>query len=124
MPYIKASERRVARRVSYRKRKERILTKEKEYRKHHPDRYRWLRRKVRYGITEKDYQRMLEQQRGLCALCAKNAPTDIDHDHISGRTRGLLCRPCNLGLGMFGDTIDGLLRAIDYLRRYTIGPPQ
>ncbi len=57
------------------------------------------------------------KQRGICALCPRPA-TCIDHDHSSGRFRGLLCRQCNAALGTLGDCAAGLLRAIDYLTRY------
>ena len=64
--------------------------------------YRWeriLQRK--YGITAEDYSYMLEQQQGGCAICFQ--------------VRGLLCGRCNVGLGNFGDNVDNLEAAIDYL---------
>ena len=61
----------------------------------------------RYGISEEDYNVMLEQQQGLCKLCRKKQSDYfcrtknliIDHDHSTGKVRGLICSPCNLLLG-------------------------
>lgn len=54
-----------------------------------------------YGITIEDYDRMLEEQGGLCAIC-RNPPITyrlaVDHDHDTGAVRGLLCPPCNRAL--------------------------
>jgi hypothetical protein len=76
-----------------------------------------------YGITPARYAEMLEEQNGLCAIC--NQPPDgngkngrvlfIDHDHVSGEVRGLLCRACNGGLGLFKDDPKLLLNAVAYL---------
>jgi Recombination endonuclease VII len=76
-----------------------------------------IRRKRRYGLTTEQYEAMLVFQDGKCALCGTGKPVDIDHDHASGRVRGLLCRSCNVGLGQLGDTVEGLERAIAYLKR-------
>lgn len=54
---------------------------------------------------------------GLCKLCGKHdAHLNMDHDHATGAFRGYLCRNCNMGLGKLGDTIEGLERALTYLR--------
>jgi len=74
----------------------------------------WNRR-ARYGITPEDFTELWEKQKGKCALC-HNAATDVDHDHATEKVRGLLCHSCNTALGQFGDTIQGLQKAIDYLR--------
>jgi len=59
---------------------------------------------------------MFEKQNGLCAICQEREAKHIDHDHITGKIRGLLCRPCNTSLGILGDTEDALMHAIAYLK--------
>lgn len=75
----------------------------------------------RYGITTDDYTRMFEAQGGGCAIC-KRPPTDrrlaIDHCHTTGKVRGLLCGPCNVSLGQFGDNPRTLLEAAKYLLKH------
>jgi hypothetical protein len=63
-----------------------------------------------------EYQRLIDKSGGRCAIC-ENDEKDlvIDHDHKTGKVRGLLCRQCNSGLGMFGDSMDILKAAILYL---------
>lgn len=64
---------------------------------------------------------MLEEQGGNCAICHEPPPEDkhydlfIDHDHGTGKVRGLLCLHCNTVLGMAGDDPDRLRAAIAYL---------
>jgi hypothetical protein len=69
----------------------------------------------RYGITEADADRMLVDQRGLCAICRERPAAHVDHDHATGRVRGLLCFNCNQALGNFSDRRDFMLAAIAYL---------
>ena len=70
------------------------------------------------GITEEDFAIVLRNQGGLCGLC-KGLLTNqhIDHDHKTGKFRGILCAKCNVGLGAFGDDVPGLEKAIAYLKR-------
>ena len=80
----------------------------------------------KYGITYEEYQQMHTAQRGLCAICqepetrlnqnGETYPLAIDHDHTSGKVRGLLCAMCNHGLGNFKDSPDLLRKAGDYLK--------
>lgn len=80
--------------------------------------------KSKYGLSTSDYDRMLEQQGGVCAICNRE-PTErnkagmvmlnVDHCHATGKVRGLLCPLCNRGLGMFGDCKELLERAAAYL---------
>lgn len=75
----------------------------------------------KYPIDTTEYLRRLDEQDSSCAICGRS-PDDpftlcVDHDHATGKVRGLLCSACNSGLGKLGDTEEGLLRALDYLRR-------
>lgn len=81
------------------------------------DENRELRRKRRYGMTNAEWNSMFESQGGKCALCREKPPVDVDHHHGTGEVRGLLCRGCNVGLGQLGDSVEGLQRAIDYLKK-------
>jgi len=79
-------------------------------------------RKKRYGITEFEYRELLDQQGKVCAICGKSSELNrdgalhIDHNHETGKIRGLLCYQCNTGLGSFKDSINLLGQAIEYLR--------
>lgn len=87
-----------------------------------------------FGITLADYRERLVAQGGVCAVCgepptvALGVPSRrqgravrprlvVDHNHETGEIRGLLCTPCNRGIGFLGDTIDGVRRALAYLER-------
>jgi len=74
----------------------------------------YLRRK-RYGIDELGVAALLEAQGGTCAICGVERPTHVDHAHISGQIRGLLCFSCNRGLGKAQDDVTVLKLAIEYL---------
>jgi len=75
----------------------------------------------RYGITSEDYERMLAEQGGRCAVCATDNPGGkakvwaVDHCHDSNEVRGLLCGGCNRGLGQFNDDPNRLRLAAAYL---------
>jgi hypothetical protein len=82
--------------------------------------------RYRHGITIDDYNKMLEQQDGTCAIC-KSPPQPfgkrkwlrlaVDHNHTTGKIRGLLCPKCNQGIGLLMDNPLFLIRAAEYLRR-------
>ena len=54
-----------------------------------------------------------------CACCGRIDKLFIDHNHASGLYRGHICRPCNTGLGMLGDSVEGIERALAYLQRWS-----
>lgn len=64
----------------------------------------WYRLKTRYGISREQYEAMLEAQDGVCAICKGSCKTDerlsVDHSHETGKVRGLLCRSCNMRIGV------------------------
>ena len=75
--------------------------------------------KRRYGITSADVDAMIEAQGGVCAICQEREPKHVDHDHLTGSVRGVLCSCCNQALGNARDRTDILRAAIDYLERTT-----
>lgn len=74
----------------------------------------------RYGITRKDYDDLYAAQGGVCYICrranGKTRRLSVDHDHVSGRVRGLLCRPCNNILGHLRDSIEAAERVVAFLK--------
>lgn len=93
-----------------------------EWARNNPDtlkRYIKERRFDRFGITETEYMSLFESQSGACKICERSLLTDltphIDHDHSTGKVRGILCGNCNTGLGLFADSRRLLSAAIDYL---------
>ena len=76
-----------------------------------------------YGLTLEDYDAMLLEQNGGCAICSKEETISgkgvlsVDHDHKSGKVRGLLCDTCNRGLGHFFDNTEYLTNAVLYLQQ-------
>jgi len=89
----------------------------------------WRRKKQlkAYGLTDADYRAMVEAQASRCAICeqperiVRNGelePLCVDHDHQTGRVRGLLCRTCNSALGKFKDSPEMLRRALAYMEGY------
>lgn len=82
----------------------------------------------KFGITIADYDRILVEQEGCCDICgtdtpqghgAKNKRFSVDHNHSTGKARGLLCHHCNIALGSFKDNIESMAKAIDYIRKHS-----
>jgi hypothetical protein len=80
--------------------------------------------KKRFKLSKEDYNDLLEDQVGVCAICFKadisGRRLSVDHCHGTDEIRGLLCSKCNTGLGLFDDNIDNLVSAINYLKKYII----
>jgi hypothetical protein len=94
-----------------------------EYGRSHNYKYKDVVRESKYkskfGITLKDYNDILASQGGVCATCGKppnRKALSVDHDHRTGKVRGLLCQDCNFALGHVKDNPTILERLIDYLR--------
>ncbi len=84
-----------------------------------PNWYRMKNLKKLYGLTIEDFDDMLVEQKGACRVCAGpslgRGVYHVDHDHETGRIRGLLCHKCNVALGMVRDSTDHLKALITYL---------
>lgn len=73
-----------------------------------------------YSISVADLERIRAKQRGRCAICQRSetqvgAKLQVDHCHDTGRVRGLLCPPCNWGIGRLRDDPERVWRAFAYL---------
>lgn len=73
------------------------------------------RYRVEYGISLEVYEEMVAAQGGRCLICRRKKKLCVDHDHKTGVVRGLLCPPCNHGIGSLKDNPVLLKRAINYL---------
>lgn len=78
--------------------------------------------KYHYSITLNEYNDMFEKQNGCCKICFRHQSEfkkslAVDHDHKTGKIRGLLCSHCNRGLGSFYDNVEILKNAINYLEK-------
>lgn len=92
---------------------------QKEHRTKQSEQIKQKRRRKAYGITSEEFDTLLSRQHGLCAICG-GPPTVkrgwcVDHDHTSGKVRGLLCTNCNIGLGNFKENPAALQSAVYYL---------
>lgn len=127
--YIRAKERHLA---NPDLRKNYNLLNQEKHRKYSRDYYHKNPEKVRagsrksqlkldFGITPEHYEEMSIAQNHLCKICNKpetykNRSLAVDHCHITGKVRGLLCMACNVGLGNFKDDENLLMKAIEYLK--------
>ena len=124
-----ASQKAIRERAAYRANPERFRAKRRRYYARHQaleqERARERHFVGKYGpqIIE-ERKRLLKEQDGRCAICGTRNPGaygwSTDHDHATGKTRGLLCNWCNPGLGNFKDNPELLRKAIEYLRRHGI----
>jgi hypothetical protein len=112
----------------------------REYRKANPEKEKARSLREDFDLTLEQYEEMHEKQDGKCAIC-KNPETQlrggkvkklaVDHNHSTGKIRGLLCSDCNMGIGKLKDDYKILRQAADYLDKYSsdhsaepdLGPP-
>lgn len=94
----------------------RLAQRQREKRKQDPERFRAHDRKKLYGIGRAEWERLLQEQGGRCAICFREAPMAVDHCHQTGKIRGLLCRPCNCAIGLFHEDTERMTQAVAYLR--------
>lgn len=78
-----------------------------------------LQRKYTYGLEESDYQKMLEAQNRSCAICGRQLPLCVDHNHLTGKVRALLCGRCNRMLGQGGESASLLRAGAKYLEEHS-----
>lgn len=98
----------------------------RDYAAANPRRARAWHLRAKFGIGLTEYEAMLEAQGGRCAVCRSTESGDrrfstfaVDHDHSTGRVRGLLCALCNRTLGQAGDNPERLMAMAAYLLQYS-----
>jgi hypothetical protein len=100
--------------------REKLLAREREYSARHSATRRAYRLRCYYGISLEEYDAMLARQGGVCAICkkppAKGKLLVVDHCHLTGMVRGLLCGKCNSLLAFGNDDPDVMRAAIAYLK--------
>lgn len=107
--------------------REQWLDKNRAYQKaHYKNKGRAIYLEKTYGITEEDYEVLLEKQFGLCAICGTDSQQrkrtlHVDHCHETGAIRGLLCPDCNMALGLFKDKTYLMQNAIHYIEEFKNG---
>lgn len=83
-----------------------------------------LHRYKKLGVCNTRYDEMLTAQKGGCAVCgchlnsSRYTKLAVDHDHTTGKVRGLLCTNCNTAIGLMKDNPERLIAAADYLKRH------
>lgn len=105
--------------------KENIKIKLKEYGLNNKESSKRRSRKhlmKKYNLTIEEYNKLFDEQNSKCGICGRHQDElkqalAVDHNHISGNVRGLICVRCNRAIGMFEDDISLLERAIDYLKK-------
>ena len=72
----------------------------------------------KYDLSEEEYRILMDTHKGCCGICGKSLEKPcVDHNHSTGFIRGLLCQPCNSAIGLLGDTLEDVLKAVTYLQR-------
>lgn len=104
--------------------RDKVLAQRKRYRQRHPVRV-WAQDLKKSGFTVELFELTLHEQQGKCAICnrqlVRGRTSDsmaADHDHATGKPRGILCRRCNSVIGFVDDNPALLIEAIRYLAFY------
>lgn len=108
-------------RAYYRANKDMVKKYTRKYALANPDKVRAYNLKHLFGLSVVAFQDLVRQQGGTCAGCLAQLPPHmracVDHDHQTGRVRGLLCQGCNIALGRVHDVPETLERLAAYLRK-------
>ncbi len=103
--------------------REKLKGKSEEWKEQNRMRKKESNLKMKFGLTQKDYNKLLEQQNGVCAICGcepNGKKLAVDHNHKTEKNRGLLCTNCNLCLGLLKEDIFLFKEAIKYLKKWGV----
>lgn len=111
----------------YKRKSEHHKKVQREYRKNNPHKDRERHTKNSYGIDLLGLQILMNKQKGCCSICKESLVTpettrnySVDHDHATGKVRGLLCGKCNSAIGLLKEDINILEAAIVYLKVHSV----
>lgn len=107
----------------YKKNQERDNETVRRFLKKNPGKTKEYHLRAKFGIEKEQFNKMLTEQNNSCDICnnefTKTLLASVDHNHSSGKVRGLLCGQCNTGIGLLKENEQTLLNAIEYLRKHT-----
>lgn len=106
----------------YYKNRDKINKKRRLYRSKNKKFAREYVLRTKYNLSLEQLNEMMVNQNNECAICHRHQKDisksfSVDHNHATGQVRGLLCDPCNIGIGMLKDSVINLQSAINYLKR-------
>jgi hypothetical protein len=105
----------------YEDNREKVIERTKEYGRRNREKRKRAQLKHVYGITLEQYDEMRLSQNNTCAICGKEEQLKylaVDHDHVTGKVRALLCQKCNRAIGELQDDPELVRKAADYLERH------
>lgn len=111
----------VYRRAYYAANREAALASSAKWKQANRSRWHDALRKSKYGLEYGAYAQMLEEQKGVCAICASPPGArslHVDHDHKTGQVRALLCDNCNRGIGHLKEDVGIMRAAIAYIQEH------
>jgi hypothetical protein len=87
------------------------------FKKRHDSDGQRLRRNLwsKYGLSLNEYYTLLHAQKEKCKICDNKTKLLVDHCHVTGSVRGLICHACNTGIGMLKDNVEIVAEALRYL---------
>ena len=95
-------------------------------RKNNPEKtkqyYKTANRRRNYNLEPEEYELLLEKSKNLCMICSSppsKKSLHIDHDHKTGKVRGLLCHGCNTALGLLKEDLSIMKKLIEYIERHS-----
>lgn len=109
-----------AQRKGYSDNKEKMRREAKERYWKNPQEKRREQRRRKYGISDAEWTLLFEKQAGACAVCSRaNEKLCVDHNHLTGEIRALLCRRCNLALGFLMDSASLVSSLLVYIKKHS-----
>lgn len=101
--------------------KKEIAIRSKTYYEAHREEMKARKRELNYSLSKTEFDALLKDQGNVCAICGKSEwkgrGPQVDHDHLTGKVRGILCYACNIALGLIGDNSKTARALVAYLRR-------